>query len=126
MIALDILMLVYLSGITGSMISAAIFAFPKTLDDLDNRLTISLLWPLLIYHRYTNEINRRAHLLTKKSCRNLISVVEHQERLLALQSEKITIQNEKYRKLKDKYDLLEQQLKINQKLLKSNDGSDHE
>ena len=126
MVALDIFMLVYLSGITGSLISAAIFAFPKTFDDIDTIMTKSLLWPLLVYHRYTNEINRQAHLLNKKSCRNLINTLEHQERVLALQAETITIQNKQYQELQAKYDRLEEQLKTNQKLLKSNDGSDHE
>lgn len=106
MVALDVLLLFYICGVTGSLIGAGFFAFPTTWKELENVLTIALVWPIYIYHQYNNELERRVAQLHKQHCAALIGELESRGRLLQVLAENAAIQNEQYQELLQKYNKL--------------------
>lgn len=120
MVILEVILILYFSGVFGSLIGAMWFALPKNFNELDNALTIVLLWPLYVWHRYNNEIDRRSALLFKQNCKILIEELERLNRLLKVLSDNTAFQHEQYQELKRKYDRLKQQIEKerNQKNIK--------
>ena len=106
MVALDVLLLFYICGVCGSLIGAAFYAFPTTWKELENVLTIALVWPIYIYHQYNNELERRVAERHKINCAHLIGELESRGRLVQVLAENAAIQNEQYQELLKKYNEL--------------------
>ena len=109
MVALEVLLFLYFCGMFGSLVGAALVAFPKNFEELDNTLTMTLLWPVCLWHKYNNEIERRSTALYKQHCKVLIHELERRNRLLKVLADNTVFQNEQYQELKQKYDKLKQQ-----------------
>lgn len=103
MIAFDVLMMLYLSGIIGSIIGVALFRFPQNLNELEAVLTSIFLWPLAAYHQYNRELDRRAFEIHQKLSASLITELESRKRLLTILADNTVIQNEQYQELLKKY-----------------------
>lgn len=111
MFLLEMLFLIYMSGVTGSMIGAAMFAFPKNWNQLDYVVSCSLLWPVYMYHRYNNELERRALMLHELRCKALLAELESRGRLLQAMAKSSTMQHEQYNDILQKYNELKKDQK---------------
>ena len=107
MAAIETLIFIYLSGVSGFLLGTAICKFPRNLDDLETVLNCSLLWPLSAFHSYNREVQKQALNLHRENVRALFAELHHRERLLQIMSAEAMKQNKEYQELLEKYNELE-------------------
>lgn len=106
----DVLVLMYTCGITGSLLGAAVFHFPKTFDDLDEILTVSLFWPLYAYHRYTKIIQKKAAQIAMQNIHILRMEINNHLNIIRSLSDSYNKQQSDYQELMMKYHNLKKQV----------------
>ena len=106
MIVIDILIYLYLSGVTGFMCRAAILKFPRNLDEFEEILNWSLVWPLIAVHSYLRRVEHKADKLHQESVKALVAELEHRDRIIKALSEQSLRQNVEYQMLLKKYNNL--------------------
>ena len=103
MSAINTLIYLYLCGVTGFMVGAVIFKFPRNLNDFEEILDCSIIWPLFTFHSYTRRVEQQAQKLHQQNVRSLIAEIQHRERLLQIMTKTASQQNKEYQELLEKY-----------------------
>ena len=111
MAVIELLLFFYICGITGSLAASFLLGVPGDLRQLDAVLVRAVLWPLGIYHSYTNEIERQVARLHTQNLRHLVAELESRALIIERMAEDAVIQGERYQELLDKY----HELKLGQK-----------
>lgn len=108
MLALNLLFVIYVSGLIGSTLGIAIARFPTTFEEIDDALLIIFFWPWHAYQHYNGAFDRRVQMIARDRIIFLGMKLEHANKTIHHLTIIIQQQDEKYRDLASAYAKLKQ------------------
>lgn len=112
MYGLEFILLIYITGITGSFIGGLIFHSPKNFKDLDFVMNRSIFWPHYAFALYSRQLERRADEIAHERVARLAAQLEQTKQILRTMTQSHLKQDARYDELLAEYAKVKELLEL--------------